>query len=397
MYVLMLGSFYKKNLLNFLAKIDRGTVTINDDFSSTYGKGEPKVTIEVVSPRFYRRTILGGDLGFAESYAKGEWFTDNLTDLITILILNKENLAGLDVKWSFLTKIFAKIGHWRRRNTISGSKKNIQEHYDLSNEMFMTFLDKTMTYSCGFFENENDSLYQSQINKIDKIIEKADMKSEHHILEIGSGWGALARRAVEKTGCKVTTITLSNRQYDYVNKMIQEENLTNNIDIQLIDFRNIKGVYDRIVSVEMIEAIGYDLFNSYFKKIEELMKPEGTAVIQAITYPDEGYETYRKGCDFIQKFIFPGSLLPSIGAMESSINLTELKLDNIEKIGSHYATTLNIWNQNFNKNIEQIKEMGFDQYFINLWNYYFSYCEAGFANNTIDDVQLVVKGGTANA
>ena len=166
----MLGSFYKKNLLNFLAKIEKGTVTINDDFSSTFGNGEPKVTIEVVSPRFYRRTMLGGDLGFAESYAKGEWFTDNLTDLITILILNKENLAGLDVKWSFLTKIFAKIGHWRRRNTISGSKKNIQEHYDLSNEMFMTFLDKTMTYSCGFFENENDSLYQSQINKIDKII-----------------------------------------------------------------------------------------------------------------------------------------------------------------------------------------------------------------------------------
>ena len=148
----MLGGFYKKNLLSFLAKIERGTITINDDFSKTFGSGEPKVTIEVVSPRFYRRTILGGDLGFAESYAKGEWFTDNLTDLITILILNKDNLSGLDAKWSFVTKMLARLGHWRRKNTLSGSKKNIQEHYDLSNEMFMTFLDDTMTYSCGFLK-----------------------------------------------------------------------------------------------------------------------------------------------------------------------------------------------------------------------------------------------------
>ena len=394
---MMLGSFYKRNLLKFLAKIKKGTITINDDFSQTFGAGEPKVTIEVVSPRFYRRTILGGDLGFAESYAKSEWFTDNLTDLITILILNKDNLSGLDVKWSFVTKLFAKLGHWRRKNTLSGSKKNIQEHYDLSNEMFMTFLDETMTYSCGFFESETDSLYQSQINKIDKIIDKANIQENNHILEIGSGWGALAKRAVERTGCKVTTITLSERQHDYVKKLIESEGLKDNIDIKLIDFRKIEGSYDRIISVEMIEAIGFELFNPYFSRIEELMKPDGTAVIQAITYPDENYETYRKGCDFIQKFIFPGSLLPSVASMENSINLTNLKLDDIERIGPHYATTLNLWNKNFNQNLDKIKEMGFDQYFINLWNYYFSYCEAGFTNNTIDDVQLVMRGGKANA
>ena len=393
----MLGRFYKRNLLKFLAKIEKGTITINDDSSQTFGSGDPKVTIEVVSPRFYKRTILGGDLGFAESYAKSEWFTDNLTDLITILILNKDNLSGLDVKWSFLTKLFAKLGHWRRKNTLSGSKRNIQEHYDLSNEMFMTFLDKSMTYSCGFFENETDSLYQAQINKIDKILDKANIQADNHILEIGSGWGALAKRAVERTGCKVTTITLSERQYEYVEKLIENEGLKDNIDIKLVDFRNIEGSYDRIISVEMIEAIGFELFNPYFSRIEELMRPDGTAVIQAITYPDKNYDQYRKGCDFIQKFIFPGSLLPSVESMENSINLTNLKLKDIEKIGPHYATTLNLWNKNFNQNIDEIKKMGFDQYFINLWNYYFSYCEAGFANNTIDDVQLVMKGGKANA
>ena len=393
----MLVSFYKKNLIKFLEKIEIGSITINDDFSKTFGNGEPRATIEVVSPRFYRRTLLGGDLGFAESYAKSEWFTDNLTNLISILILNKEKLSGLNIGWNFVTKIFARIGHWRRRNTLSGSKRNIQEHYDLSNEMFMTFLDETMTYSCGFFENENDSLYQSQINKIDKILDKVNLEAGDHLLEIGSGWGALAKRAVDRTGCKVTTITLSERQYTYVKKIIKEENLEDNINIELMDFRKMEGAYDKIVSVEMIEAIGFDLFNPYFAKIESLMKPGGRAAIQAITYPDENYDIYRKGCDFIQKFIFPGSLLPSIAAMKNSVRLTEMEVEDLERIGPHYATTLNLWNKNFNGNIEDIKKLGFDQYFINLWNYYFSYCEAGFANGTIDDVQLVLKGGKANA
>ena len=394
---MMLVSFYKKNLIKFLDKIEIGSITVNDDFSKTFGNGEPKATIEVVSPRFYRRTLLGGDLGFAESYAKSEWFTDNLTNLITILILNKEKLSGLDVGWSFMAKIFARIGHWRRRNTLSGSKKNIQEHYDLSNEMFMTFLDETMTYSCGFFENKNDSLYQAQINKIDKILDKVNLQAGDHLLEIGSGWGALAKRAVDRTGCKVTTITLSERQYTYVKKLIKEDNLEDNINIELMDFRKMDGAYDKIVSVEMIEAIGFDLFNPYFAKIENLMKPGGRAVIQAITYPDENYDIYRKGCDFIQKFIFPGSLLPSVAAMKKSVNLTGMEVEDLERIGPHYATTLNLWNKNFNENIEDIKKLGFDQYFINLWNYYFSYCEAGFANNTIDDVQIVLKGGKASA
>ena len=393
----MLVSFYKKNLIKFLEKIEIGSITINDDFSKTFGNGVPRATIEVVSPRFYRRTLLGGDLGFAESYAKSEWFTDNLTNLISILILNKEKLSGLNIGWNFMTKIFARIGHWRRRNTLSGSKRNIQEHYDLSNEMFMTFLDETMTYSCGFFENKNDSLYQSQINKIDKILDKVNLEAGDHLLEIGSGWGALAKRAVDRTGCKVTTITLSERQYTYVKKLIKEENLEHNINIELMDFRKMEGAYDKIVSVEMIEAIGFDLFNPYFAKIESLMKPGGRAAIQAITYPDENYDIYRKGCDFIQKFIFPGSLLPSVAAMKNSVRLTEMEVEDLERIGPHYATTLNLWNKNFNGNIEDIKKLGFDQYFINLWNYYFSYCEAGFANGTIDDVQLVLKGGKANA
>ena len=393
----MFEGYYRNIIFKFLDNIDQGTIILNDDVSKTFGSGEPKVTIEIVSPRFYRRAVLGGDLGFAESYAKSEWFTNDLTNLITILILNKEKLSGLDIGWSFLSKIFARVGHWRRRNTLSGSKRNIQDHYDLSNEMFMTFLDDTMTYSCGYFATESDSLYQSQINKIDKILDKADINSDDHVLEIGSGWGALAKRAVSRTGCKVTTITLSERQHRYVKDLIEKEGLQNNIDVQLIDFRKIGGAYDKVVSVEMIEAIGFDLFNPYFSKIESLMKPNGTAVIQAITYPDENYETYRKGCDFIQKFIFPGSLLPSVAAMKNSVSLTDMKVDDLERIGPHYATTLNLWNKNFNKNIEEIKNLGFDQYFINLWNYYFSYCEAGFANGTIDDVQLVLKGGKANA
>ena len=393
----MFESYYRNIIFKFLSNIEKGTIILNDDVSKTFGSGRPKVTIEIVSPRFYRRSVIGGDLGFAESYAKSEWFTDNLTDLITILILNKGKLSGLDIGWSFISKIFARFSHWRRRNSLAGIKRNIQDHYDLSNEMFMAFLDETMTYSCGFFKKSNDSLHQAQINKIDKILDKAEIRAEDHILEIGSGWGALAKRAVERVGCKVTTITLSEQQYAYLKKLIKKENLENNINIKLIDFRKMNGSFDKVVSVEMIEAIGFNLFNSYFSKIESLMKPKGKAVIQAITYPDENYDAYRKGCDFIQKFIFPGSLLPSVAAMKNSIKLTEMEIIDLERIGPHYATTLNLWNENFNKNIDEIKNLGFDQYFINLWNYYFSYCEAGFANGTIDDVQLVLKGGLANA
>jgi cyclopropane-fatty-acyl-phospholipid synthase len=394
----MLSSVYKNFLIKFLGNIKEGTIIFKDKNEQTFGKGKPVVNIEVLNSKFYRRTVLSGDLGFAESYAKGEWKTNNLTNLILILINNKDNLENLNMRWSFISKIIARFDHWRRKNTISGSKRNIQEHYDLSNKLFSIFLDKTMTYSCGVFESEKTTLYEAQIRKIDMIIEKAQLKPEDHVLEIGSGWGGLSRRAVEKIGCKFTTITLSEDQFIYVKNMIKDEGLENNINVKLIDYRNIEGTYDKVISVEMIEAIGYELFNSYFGKIEEVLKPNGIAVIQAITYPDENYEVYRKGCDFIQKFIFPGSLLPSVKIMNESIaQKTEMKVIDLERIGPSYATTLNAWAKKFNANKDNIMKLGFDEYFINLWNYYFSYCEAGFSAGTIDDVQIVIKGGKANA
>jgi|TARA_B110000263_G_scaffold64190_1_gene55401 cyclopropane-fatty-acyl-phospholipid synthase len=394
----MLSSVYKNFLIKFLGNIKEGTIIFKDKNEQTFGKGKPVVNIEVLNSKFYRRTVLSGDLGFAESYAKGEWKTNNLTNLILILINNKDNLENLNMRWSFISKIIARFDHWRRKNTISGSKRNIQEHYDLSNKLFSIFLDKTMTYSCGVFESEKTTLHEAQIRKIDMIIEKAQLKPEDHVLEIGSGWGGLSRRAVEKIGCKFTTITLSEDQFIYVKNMIKDEGLENNINVKLIDYRNIEGTYDKVISVEMIEAIGYELFNSYFEKIEEVLKPNGIAVIQAITYPDENYEVYRKGCDFIQKFIFPGSLLPSVKIMNESIaQKTEMKVIDLERIGPSYATTLNAWAKKFNANKDNIMKLGFDEYFINLWNYYFSYCEAGFSAGTIDDVQIVIKGGKANA
>jgi len=394
----MLSSIYKNFLIKFLGNIKEGTIIFKDKNEQTFGKGKPVVNIEVLNSKFYRRTVLSGDLGFAESYAKGEWKTNNLTNLILILINNKDNLENLNMRWSFISKIIARFDHWRRKNTISGSKRNIQEHYDLSNKLFSIFLDKTMTYSCGVFESEKTTLHEAQIRKIDMIIEKAQLKPEDHVLEIGSGWGGLSRRAVEKIGCKFTTITLSEDQFIYVKNMIKDEGLENNINVKLIDYRNIEGTYDKVISVEMIEAIGYELFNSYFEKIEEVLKPNGIAVIQAITYPDENYEVYRKGCDFIQKFIFPGSLLPSVKIMNESIaQKTEMKVIDLERIGPSYATTLNAWAKKFNANKDNIMKLGFDEYFINLWNYYFSYCEAGFSAGTIDDVQIVIKGGKANA
>ena len=394
----MLGRVYKNFLIKFLDNIKEGTIVFKDNNEQTFGSGKPVVNIEVLSSKFYRRVVLSGDLGFAESYAKGEWKTNNLTNLITILINNKNNLGNLNMRWSFLSKLFARLGHWGRKNTIAGSKRNIQDHYDLSNELFSIFLDETMTYSCGVFESERTTLHEAQIRKIDMIIEKAQLKPEDHVLEIGSGWGGLSKRAVEKIGCKFTTITLSEDQFNYVSNMIKNEGLSNNIEVKLVDYRNIEGAFDKVISVEMIEAIGYELFDSYFKKIEDVLKPKGIAVIQAITYPDENYEIYRKGCDFIQKFIFPGSLLPSVKAINESISKqTKMEVVNLERIGPHYATTLLEWSKKFNSNKDNIMKLGFDVYFMNLWNYYFSYCEAGFNAGTIDDVQIVIRGGKANA
>jgi len=292
---------------------------------------------------------------------------------------------------NFLKKIVNSLYKLSRINTISNSKKNIARHYDLSNKMFSLFLDPTMMYSCGVFEHPDDSLEKSQIQKVHKLIDKAKISQNDHVLEIGCGWGTFAIEAVKKTGCKVSAVTISKEQYELARQRCVEAGVQDRVEIIFQDYRNIEGQFDRIVSIEMLEAVGHAGIKAFFKKCNTLLKQDGLMVLQVITIPDQRYEGYRRSFDFIRKYIFPGGLLPSVNIMSSAMTkFSSLHIEHLENIGVHYARTLYEWRKNFNANLDQVKTLGFDQNFIRMWNYYFSSCEAAFSTRWINDVQLVI-------
>jgi cyclopropane-fatty-acyl-phospholipid synthase len=288
-------------------------------------------------------------------------------------------------------EFFNKVENKFNRNSIDGSKKNISYHYDISNDFYQLMLDPTMSYSCAFFTKKEQNLHTAQLNKLELVCNDLNLDESVHCLEIGCGWGGLAVYAVEKYNCRWTGVTISKEQYDFATRLVKEKGLEDKITILLKDYRHIEGQYDRIVSIEMIEAVGDEFLPQYFAKIDSLLKPEGAAVIQAITSPDSRYESFKKGVDFIQKHIFPGTLLPSINAMVSACQKdTQLHLYNLRDIGVHYARTLKVWREKVFDQIEDISKLGLDETFIRKWDYYLSYCEAAFAERHISDVQIVL-------
>jgi cyclopropane-fatty-acyl-phospholipid synthase len=273
-----------------------------------------------------------------------------------------------------------------------GSRKNIMSHYDLSNDFFRLFLDPSMTYSCGIYLSDSDSLEEAQMNKLRSMIRKAQVKETDHVLEIGCGWGSLAVVAVKETGCRVTGITVSEAQYQYAINRVKKEGLQDRITIFLTDYRNIQGLYGAIVSVEMLEAVGEEYLGTFFSCCDRLLKPGGRAVVQTITIPDERYEQYRKETDWIQKHIFPGGFVPSEHAIRQAVaKNTSLVEESVEEIGPHYATTLRVWRNKFNDNIRKVSDMGFDREFQRKWVYYLSFCEAGFAERALGDIEIVLR------
>lgn len=323
---------------------------------------------------------------------RGEIEVDDLTSFFMIMIRNRNTSDNNSILF-WIGNLWSRLQHrFGRMNTISKAQENIHEHYDLSNEMFETFLDPTMMYSCAVFESPSASLQEAQITKLHKIIREADIKSTDHVLEIGSGWGSFAIEAVKKTGCRVTTVTISEEQFALAKKRIQEAGLQDKIDLQFIDYRKIQGKFDKVVSIEMIEAVGHEFLPEYFATIDKLLKPDGTAYIQAITYPDSRYEQYRRGCDFIQKYIFPGGLCPSITAMANAMTKSSsLQIEHLDNIGIHYAQTLRLWRENFMANEAKIRKLGFNDAFIRRWSYYFCYCEAGFETKVLGTLHLLLS------
>jgi len=358
-----------------------GDLTLNCGTDPT-----PTATVEVHDDRFYTTLAAGGAVGAAEAYMQGLWTCDNLTDLVRIMLRNMEVLEGLGN--AAFKKPLYKLLHWMNQDTENGAKKNIAAHYDLGNQLFEHFLDPTMTYSAGFFEHAGVSMEQASIAKLDRICQKLELSEKDHIVEIGTGWGSFALHAAGHYGCQVTTTTISEEQFVLARERIIAAGLQDKINVVKKDYRHMEGQYDKLVSIEMIEAVGLKYLGNYFQKCASLLKPTGKMLIQAITIADQHFEYSKRNVDFIQRYIFPGGALPSVTALtNTATNLTSLRMTALEDITDHYAMTLREWREKFYANVDTITALGYDNRFLRMWEYYLCYCEGGFEERSIGCVQ----------
>ncbi len=385
-----------------MSKISVGTLTVVEEFETgkvehreSFGQGgasQPSAMIIVRNPAFYTRLLKGGSIAAAEAYMDGWWDSPDLTALTELMARNLATLDNLENRTSFLTDAINRVAHWFNRNTLENSQKNIHAHYDLSNELYQTFLDDNMLYSSGVFAHQNDSLEQAQINKMERLCQQLRLTSGDRVMEIGTGWGGMAIYMAQKYGCHVTTTTISDAQYQFAKQRVEALGLSDKITLLKQDYRLLDGQFDKLVSIEMIEAVGKEYLTSYIKKCQSLLKPQGLMAIQAITIADQRYKSYSNSVDFIQKYIFPGGFLPSITALtQTATQSSDLVLRDLFDIGEDYAITLNHWYQRFNANLSRVEDLGFDQRFIRMWNYYFCYCEGGFKAKTISTVHMTFQ------
>lgn len=382
----------KKVVLGQLNKLQTGSIELIDGSERrSLGTGAKAATVRVRSPRFYRRLMLNGSLGAADGYINHDWTTDNLTQMLRLFVRNIEVAHGMQRGWAGVAKQLARGAHWMRRNTQAGSRRNIRAHYDIGNDLFELFLDDTMTYSSGYFATPHTPLRDASIAKLDRLCRKLDLKPSDHLLEIGTGWGSMAIHAAKQFGCKVTTTTISDEQYALAKSRLEAAGLADRITLLKADYRNLREQFDKVVSIEMIEAVGHDNLKTYFNCCSNLLKPDGAMALQGITMNERAYPAYLKSADFIQRYVFPGSCCPALSAMTSAIgSATDMRIVDVEDIGLHYARTLAIWRDNFFNNIHDVRAAGYTDAFIRLWDYYLSYCEAGFAERYIGNAQMVM-------
>ena len=332
-----------------------------------------------------------GSIGAGEAFIHGYWSSPDLTKVIRVLVSNMDVLDAMEGGLARLGRPLIRGLHWINRNTRKGSQKNIAAHYDLGNDMFEQFLDPTMMYSAAQFLTADDTLEQAQLNKLQRICQKLDLKPADHLLEIGTGWGSMALYAAQHYGCKVTTTTLSKEQFDYTQARIEALGLQEQVTLLLEDYRDLTGQYDKLVSIEMIEAVGHHFLPSYFKQCARLLKPHGLMLLQAITIREQRYEQAKSSVDFIQRYIFPGGALPSVQKMLEIVGKdTDMNLMHMEDFGLHYAKTLRLWHENFRRAHGRLTELGYDEYFLRLWEFYLCYCEGGFLERSIGTAQLLL-------
>lgn len=351
----------------------------------------PGIHLEVDDWSFFRRVVTGADIGAGESYMDGHWRCDDLPGLLRMIIESGSHAKPSTI-WARIGSRWHALGRYRHANTLRGSRRNIGYHYDLGNELYRTFLDATMMYSCAEFEGEPGKLFDAQKRKLESICHRLEIGAGDHVLEIGSGWGGFALYAARERGCHVTTITLSEQQLAYVRERADEAGLAGQIDARLCDYRRADGIYDRIVSIEMFEAVGYEYYRAFFEACQRLLRPGGRMFLQTITIPDQRFDSYRRSFDFIRKYVFPGGLLSSLHEIFGTLRRhTTLQVEWLRDIGPDYATTLRTWRSNFLARMPEVRRLGYDDRFVRMWDFYLAGCEALFAARSLGDAQLLLR------
>lgn len=347
--------------------------------------------VEVRNPRFYSDLAFGGTIGAGEAYMAGYWTSSELSDLLRIVVRNRDLLESMDSGLTTLSASVQKLLHSLNRNTRKGSRKNIAAHYDLGNDFYRLWLDDKMMYSCAYFETAETSLEDASVEKLDRICRKLDLTADDNVVEIGTGWGGFAIYAAKHYGCHVTTTTISRQQYEWAARAIRNEGLEDRITLLFKDYRDLEGKFDKLVSIEMIEAVGHQFHSTYFRKCCELLKRDGQMLLQAITIADQYYDSYRKSVDFINRYIFPGGCLTSVTDMTQTMTeQTDMRTIHIEDIGPHYATTLKHWHDRFVARLDEVIEQGYPDTFIRMWEFYLAYCESAFQERATGNVQMLM-------
>jgi cyclopropane-fatty-acyl-phospholipid synthase len=383
-------------LLRSLERLEHGELRLIDaDGDYRFGRPSDRcplnVTLRVTGPQFYADTAFGGSVGAGEAYINGHWSCDDLTGLVRLLVVNRQTMNGLEGGAARLSRPFFKLFHYLHRNSRNGSARNIAAHYDLGNDLYRLMLDETMAYSCGIFEHEHTTLLQASRAKFDAACRKLALGPTDHLLEIGTGWGGLAIHAAQHYGCRVTTTTISQAQYDYTRERIAAEGLEDRITLLLEDYRDLRGQYDKLVSIEMIEAVGANYLDAYFRQCSSLLSDRGAMLLQAITIQDQIYDEALRSVDYIQRYIFPGSFIPCVTALGAAISrASDLKIFHLEDIGPHYARTLAHWRRNFFEQLAEVRRLGYPESFVRQWEFYLCYCEGAFEERQLGDVQMLL-------
>ncbi len=386
----LLSSLARRATISRLARLEHGALVVREA-EKTFSFGVPSaqpLTIDVHDARFHEAVAFGGAVGAGEAYAAGWWSSDDLTGVVRLMLRNREALDGLEGGSARLAGGLRRLLHGLHANSRRGARRNIRAHYDLGNEFFALVLDETLTYSCALFDRPDATLAEASVAKYDRIAKLLDLRPSDRLLEIGAGWGGFALHAASRYGCRVTATTISPAQLSVARRRVREAGLDDRVTVLALDYRDLRGVYDKLASIEMIEAVGHEQYETFYRRCARLLTPHGRAVIQAITIADDRYEAARREVDFIKRYIFPGSCIPSRSALAAAAGRAGLALVQADEIGLHYAETLRRWRGNLLANRDRIRALGYDDRFLRLWEFYLCYCEGGFLERAIGTAQL---------